>query len=325
MKTIEISAPSNIALIKYMGKTDVKSNIPTNPSMSYTVDYLKTHIEITENNVDDWQLLDGYYPLALSEEGKEKFLRFFLLLKNELQIAGNFLLKSANTFPADAGLASSASSFAALTKGAWELCKLQHGDRAQSILLKNSDLQVNEALARISRLGSGSSCRSFFEGFCKWEKERVTSMNFPYKDLHHIVFLLEEGKKEVSSSDAHRRVPTSPNFLNRIQRAEDRQVRLEKSLLASDWDTSRKIVWDEFIDMHNLFETADPPFSFITDESKKLLAALLLNYEKDGSGPIVTMDAGPNIHLFFNNEQKQMFLDYKTKYSNYKMMSSNET
>lgn len=43
---IEASAPSNIALIKYMGKTDAVSNKPTNVSISYTLDELKTFVRM---------------------------------------------------------------------------------------------------------------------------------------------------------------------------------------------------------------------------------------------------------------------------------------
>jgi diphosphomevalonate decarboxylase len=319
---IRVSAPSNIAFIKYMGKTDTRSNIPTNASLSYTVDYLQTHLELSEASDDTWLELPGYYPLALSEKGQAKFLHFFKKLKERFQISGNYLIRSANTFPADAGLASSASSFAALTMATWKLCLLQHGDQAYQIL---NAKHVEQALAMISRTGSGSSCRSFFTGFCQWSGTSVAAVDLGYSKLKHIVLLLEEGKKSVSSSEAHVRVTTSPQFIGRPERAEKRLADLTAALKSKHWVTARKLVWDEFIDMHNLFETSLPPFSFIQLESRKVLGELLNMYERDGDGPIVTMDAGPNIHMFFHEGQAQMFSIYKQTFSNLKMLASNET
>jgi diphosphomevalonate decarboxylase len=313
---IRVSAPSNIALIKYMGKTDVSSNIPSNASISYTVDHLKTWLEITKAETDSWQELPGYYPLQLSEKGKNKFLTFFAKLKLRLRIDHNFMLRSANTFPSDAGLASSASSFAALTKGAWELCKLQHGSHALKILLQDSDDNEITALAKLSRLGSGSSCRSFMSGFCLWDKTEVRQVTLPYEKLYHIAFLLEEGKKPVSSSEAHLRVMTSKNMEGRTHRAEDRLQRLMSAFETKNWYAAREIVWDEFIDMHSLFETSHPPFSFMNLESRILIEELRL----DKHGPLITMDAGPNVHLFFYDQVQ--FEDYKQRYSNYKILVS---
>ncbi len=40
------SAPSNIALIKYMGKVDTATNKPTNSSLSWTLNSLRSFVRI---------------------------------------------------------------------------------------------------------------------------------------------------------------------------------------------------------------------------------------------------------------------------------------
>src|SRR5687767_3981278 len=99
------SAPSNIALIKYMGKSP--GNIPLNSSLSYTLEHLRTMVEIEETNegIDRWE------PLHLSEEqhkhfaekncniisfyseistsGQNRFLKHFSFLKNKFRIQKN--------------------------------------------------------------------------------------------------------------------------------------------------------------------------------------------------------------------------------------------
>ena len=73
------SAPSNIAIIKYMGKTSSAQNLPTNPSISYTLNHLRSFVSlelISDSESDQWQPLiaPGLLPIELSEKGKIKFL-----------------------------------------------------------------------------------------------------------------------------------------------------------------------------------------------------------------------------------------------------------
>ncbi|MCC6137814.1 MAG: diphosphomevalonate decarboxylase, partial [Bdellovibrionaceae bacterium] len=110
------SAPSNIALIKYMGKTADGKNTGVNPSLSLTLNHLLSHVAIQENSLghDEWRSMDG--KMELSATGKAKFLKHFQFLKEVFVISDRFFtVQSKNDFPSDCGIASSASSFAALT------------------------------------------------------------------------------------------------------------------------------------------------------------------------------------------------------------------
>ena len=85
---IESSAPTNIALIKYMGKEDSQANLPTNSSLSWTLDDLRTHVHLTlreDLTEDRWQALQGpgFETLNLSQSAKNRFLRHFQFLKSE--------------------------------------------------------------------------------------------------------------------------------------------------------------------------------------------------------------------------------------------------
>ena len=144
-------APSNIALIKYMGKSE--GNRPANSSLSYTLDHLVTEVRIEDGaGHDQWlPLMEGRFSADVSEAGQRRFLEFFAEIKRVFKISGFYRLHSGNNFPSDCGLASSASSFAALTKATYELSK----DKGQGP--NRSDAE----LSRLSRQGSGSSCRSF--------------------------------------------------------------------------------------------------------------------------------------------------------------------
>lgn len=218
------SAPSNIAIIKYMGKTSTQQNLPTNASISYTLDHLRSFVamEPISGDQDQWQPLvgEGLLPIELSEKGKTKFLNHLSRIKEIWGVSQKFLVKSANNFPSDCGIASSSSSFAALTLAAVsELEKIKPGGDTSFL-----------AMSKISRLGSGSSCRSFFEPWAIWETAGAEPWQGHFLDLNHSVMLLDSGKKDVSSSDAHVRVTTSPLFSQRLLNV---KTRLEKIELAN--------------------------------------------------------------------------------------------
>ena len=120
MKTWRAWAPSNIALIKYMGKADSALNLPTNTSISYTVDHLRSLVTLEESDEDRWEplLTDEGRPLTeihLSQKGQARFLAHLDRLKREFSFTGGFVVRSANDFPSDCGLASSAALACACT------------------------------------------------------------------------------------------------------------------------------------------------------------------------------------------------------------------
>ncbi len=289
---IEVSAPSNIALIKYMGKSLASGNLPTNASMSYTLEHLRSHVVLEPAQHDEWKPLKGYLPISLGETGRTKFLNHFARLKSAWEIPGCYSIASANDFPSDCGLASSASSFAALSLGAYEL--------ARSI---RPEFELSRAeISRWSRLGSGSSCRSLFSPWAQWRGEGAEPMELDLR-LEHAVVIVEGSAKTVSSSQAHSRVPSSLLFEGREVRAEARMLRLCSALKESRWYEAFEICWAEFWDMHSLFETSEPSFGYMHPESLSVLHKLRQVWKELGDGPLVTMDAGANIHLLLRPEQ----------------------
>lgn len=298
-------APSNIALIKYMGKKDEETNLPENPSLSYTLNNLLSSVMLESHTgkKDLWEPLEipGGNVFTLSTSAQERYLKHLGFLKQHFSYQGCFIVRSTNNFPQGSGLASSASSFAALTKcGCLALAEL-----------KSKPVADITEQAQLSRIGSGSSCRSFFNPWALWQESEVKRIDLPYTKLEHQVIVISHEEKEVSSSEAHRRVLTSPQFKTRGQRASDNLKVLLTALQTEDWSSAYQIAWREFHDMHNLFSTAEQPFSYITDQSKTILKKLQDLWEHYADGPLVTMDAGPNIHLLYRPDQAEMALQFK--------------
>ena len=296
------TAPANIALIKYMGKSDDLGNLPTNDSLSYTLTSCLTKVELTLKTMgceDSWsELCDETYPYKpwLNIQNQQRFIQHLDRIKCYFEASDYaFNIRSANNFPSSCGIASSASSFAALTLcAAQALCELN-----------NCTMPTMQALAMLSRQGSGSSCRSFLQPWSYWSAKdnSVTAPIFPYNQLLHSVFIVSKHKKSVSSSLAHRRVLTSPLFADRPARAKARMTLLLQALHNKEWPHMYELCHSEWQDMHALFTTCSEPFDYLQDQSRIVIKYFEDLWQRIGDGPLVTLDAGPNVHVLFRPDQ----------------------
>ncbi len=297
---VRVQAPSNIALVKYMGKQDASLNIPANPSISMTLDALCTFTELKWIPASvfrlDWSGLESFEgktlrPMPLREKDRAKMERHFRRVIEHFghPVCGHWTVSTGNAFPAGAGIASSASGFAALTL-------------AIAAALGHADASIEE-LSSLSRQGSGSSCRSFAGPWVRWQGEVATPLESHFEPLSDLVLLVEEGEKTVGSTEAHQRVRTSPRWDGRTERVTDRLGRLEAVLKGGDWQGLTCLAWEEAMDMHDLFHTAEPAFSYWKPQTREILDWLARCGARTGisdHGAVraaVTLDAGPNVHL----------------------------
>ena len=80
---------------------------------------------------------------------------------------------------------------------------------------------------------------------------------------------------------------------------------LSEALNQTDWRLCFNFCYEEFLDMHSLFETAQPPLKYKTDSSQKVLNCIKDYWRKNNDGPLATMDAGANVHLLYRPDQKE--------------------
>jgi diphosphomevalonate decarboxylase len=315
-------APSNIALIKYMGKKDESRNIPMNPSLSLTLSRFATVAELTSLDYQSsskagmrWvteipkQIVpEPGYPWVASkwnEAAIARIDRFVARLSIELppvlQRFGlsfrpltGFELRTANTFPQATGLASSASAFAAVTL-AFAAAQCVEPELFRQLLGEGPALR--SALAAVSKLGSGSSCRSLLGPWVLWNEEQITPVSADLPEYADLVILFKASPKAVSSSEAHRRVSTSSAWRERPERAQQRCQELVKALESGNAAAVARLSWQDSWDMHHLFHTADPAFTYWEPETFAALKWLMTEQPSILPRPIVTLDAGPNLHM----------------------------
>jgi len=322
-------APSNIAFIKYMGKADQANNIPSNPSLSFTLNDLCSYVEVRKvknmktgvsfvkelPNINVINNAAQLYRPQLSNVEIKRFTHHIDKVKEKsLDVLESFHLghesegfleiRSANTFPLGAGIASSASSFAALTLSlVYTFCS----NKEKFLKVYENDLNFRNLIAQISRLGSGSSCRSFFGPWVKWVGEDVFPVKHDFPNLAHFVLLVNKDPKKVSSSQAHQLVKTSPFYQTRLLNMPEKLKQIEDYLKAGDIKNVSAVAWAEFMEMHSLFHTSNQSFSYWKPETLEVLSWIHPSVGVDQSSPIVTMDAGANIHFFIRNEMKELF------------------
>jgi len=299
------NAPSNIALVKYWGKKS-GTQIPANPSVSITLDAAHTSVKMKAKprgveTESSW--------IQLIFEGKEmpsfipKIEKFFEYVEEYLPGIRDFqfFLETSNTFPHSAGIASSASSMAAMA------CALV--DFEQWYLGKSYD--ENKAKLRASffaRLGSGSACRSLFAQAASWgqEKDRGSDHFASQVEVHpslvglyDTILIVDAGEKKVSSRAGHGLMNEHPFAEARFKQAIQNWNYALQWLAEGQWDYLGAVIEEEALALHAMMMTSRPGYLLMCPQTVKAIE-MLREYRYDKGTPIYfTLDAGPNLHILY--------------------------
>lgn len=288
MRTARARARSNIALVKYWGKRDEKRILPVTGSLSLTLDELWTETEVRFTGApgEDELVIGG---TRATEHEHRRASALLDLVRDGRPELGAARIDSTTSFPVAAGLASSASGFAALAAAAaWAA-----GDDP-------SDLQ----LSILARRASGSACRSVFGGFAEWRRgEREDGA-----DSHGVQLLgpdewqvamaiaeVEAGRKEVSSRHAMRTArETSPYFPAwEAQTAIDLEQARE-AIRRRDLESLGRVAERSAFAMHATCFTSEPPVFFWKPSTLAVLEAVR-TLRAEGVAAYATIDAGPHV------------------------------
>lgn len=282
-----VRAHTNIAFIKYWGKENEELIIPMNNSLSLTLDAFYTDTQVT---FDPSLKADILY-IDNEEQDKTALNKAAVILdlvREEAGITDFAKIESINHVPTAAGLASSASGLAALAGAA--------------SLAAGLDLSKKE-LSRLARRGSGSASRSIYGGFAEWEKgtSDMDSVAVPIDDadwdIGMIFIIVEDGRKDVSSTEGMRRVvETSPYYEGWVSSAASDLVEIKAAIQDQDLVKVGEVAERSAMKMHALNLSANPPFNYWSPES--VAAMRKVSEFRDQGYPVyLTMDAGPNVKL----------------------------
>ena len=316
MKTIKASwtSPSNIALVKYWGKKPIQ--IPSNPSISFTLDKSKTQMDVEAMIHDKKEIsTDFFFEGSPNEKFKTKIEKFLSTQTKRFPWLMDYHLKisSENTFPHSSGIASSASSMSALN-----LCLLSLDEKIQNKALSKEDF-YKEA-SDLSRQASGSAGRSLYPFLVTWGEilERRDSSDFfanpvskedvdpLFHDYCDSIIIVDANEKSVSSRAGHALMDNHPFSEVRFKRAHANLARLLVALKNADMESFIEIVEEEALMLHALMMTSNPSYILLRPESL-LLIEKIREFRHSQKIPVCfTIDAGPNIHLLYPKAFKEV-------------------
>lgn len=280
-------AHPNIALVKYWGKADAQLALPATGSVSMGLDVFPTTTTVTLDGgsgagaqARDAFTLNGH----VVEDGALVRVQQFLDLVREL--AGSDArasVVSENTVPTGAGLASSASGFAALATAASAAYGL--------------DLSARD-LSRLARRGSGSATRSIPGGVAVWhagDDQGSFAEPIPAPPMAMVVVTIDAGPKPIGSREAMRRtIATSPFYPAWVTSTTETVGDMLDACSAGDFTRIGEITESNALRMHATIEGAFPPIRYLNARSVAVFDAVG-ELRAAGLEAYATADAGPNV------------------------------
>ena len=226
----------------------------------------------------------------------------------------SMVIITANSFPSNCGLASSASGFSALSLS--YLANRFQSRTVDDLCTKHIDIKK---IAYLSGQGSGSAGRSLWSGYVSWNKSTSCYDQFYQKEftadhltLLDIIIVVNYQAKTVSSSDGHLSAASSKYHNKRIQK--DRIEHMMAMMIAALKDKNIKLIAklaeDDCKDMHKIMKTQNMSCDYIKDDTKDIINSIEFFKKKHDLELFYTLDAGPNIHLICTEKNYRYILDY---------------
>jgi len=277
-------AHPNIALIKYWGKRDDAQNLPAVGSLSITLGAMqsRTTVQFDPALRADRVVLNGREDAVATRRATRCLDR----LRARAGLAEHALVESANDFVTGAGLASSASGFAALVTA---------GEAALGLRLSAAER------ADIARLGSGSAPRSLHGGFAILRNLDAGGVSCePCLEatawpLRVVIAVTSLAAKDVDSRDGmNRSRDTSPYYAEWVHSHAADLDAGEDCVRRRDFTALAELAEHSCLKMHAVMMATRPPLIYWTPAT---LACLQAVRELRGQGLAVffTIDAGPQV------------------------------
>jgi len=309
-------SPSNIALIKYWGKKG--NQIPQNPSLSFSLKNANSTTTLryqpAKNNTSS---IDFYLNGKPNDLFADKTAKYFQNLSNIFPFLSqlDFTIRSENTFPHSAGIASSASGMSAL---ALALCDLE-----KKFFSPTNDEEFYQKASYLARLGSGSACRSVYGGWNIWGKTKVQTetsdlyavpvtqnIHPEFQHYQDTILLVETGAKKVSSRAGHALMNGHPFAKERFQQAHLNLELFLSAMGSGDLETFIRITESEALTLHAMMMTSDPYFILMKPQTLKIINSIQ-DFRKSSDVPVsFTLDAGPNVHMLYPLSAKNKVIDF---------------
>lgn len=305
--------PSNIALIKYWGKHG--EQLPNNASLSITLQNATTETIVGYEFDETLKSVDASFIFGKlkNEAFESRVNRFLLRIEAQLPFLNHVRLKiqSKNNFPHSAGIASSASAFGSL---ALCICSIEQ----QLFGHISGYLDFREKASYLARIGSGSACRSMFEGYTVWGQTPSVehssdifavpvnrSIHPVFQKMQDSILIVSSERKNVSSSEGHALMDNHPYAKIRYQLAGTNMQELLLALKSGDLEQFVHIVEAEALGLHALMMMSEKNYILLKPNTLAIIAKIQ-QFRAETKIPVCfTLDAGPNVHLLYPESYRE--------------------
>lgn len=291
-ESVQVFAPSNIALVKYWGKRNSELNLPETDSLSVTLPHCGTTTRLSLSAENQDKIIFNHSAMDKSTEFSVKLSSFLDLFRPKNTF---FHVETESNIPIDAGLASSASGFAACVRAVDKFFKWN---------LSNIELSL------LARLGSGSACRSIWDGFVIWRRgeheygmdSHGYLMQERWPELRIGLLMVSAAKKQISSrnamNDTH---ATSILYHAWPEQVKQDMQHMEKAIREKDFILLGKTAENNALAMHATMAAAWPPIVYSHPLTLELMQQIW-QLRNEGVAVYFTQDAGANLKLLFLQE-----------------------
>jgi len=304
--------PSNIALVKYWGKSEPQ--LPKNASISFTLNncHTITAIEFSKIETTAEVAFDLFFEGKEKEEFKPKIAAFFKRVQEYCPYVFEYkmIINSENSFPHSSGIASSASGLSAIAMCLMSLEQKLNPNLTQEFIHKKASF--------LARLGSGSASRSIEGPLVVWGEHPeiagssdVYGVQFPYK-VHSVfenyqdaILLVDKGEKQVSSTVGHNLMHAHPFAENRFKQANENLSKMSKILQEGDRKAFINLVESEALTLHAMMLTSNPYFILMKPNTLSIIHKIWEFRAAENSNICFTLDAGANVHVLYPFSEKE--------------------
>ena len=310
--TFTWQTPSNIALVKYWGKSNPQ--IPKNASISFTLDkcYTLTKVEFDKTASTDCVNFEMYFEGKKKDDFKPKIAEFFKRIEKYCPYILDYkmVIHSENSFPHSSGIASSASGMSAIAMCIMSLEKELNPSLSQEF--------INKKASFLARLGSGSASRSIEGPLVVWGNHPdiegssdLFGVQFPYtihpifENYQDAILLVDKGEKQVSSTVGHNLMHKHPYAESRFKQANENLTKLSKILQNGNLKEFINLVESEALTLHAMMLTSNPYFILMKPNTLEIINKIWEYREENNSNICFTLDAGANIHVLYPFEEKE--------------------
>jgi diphosphomevalonate decarboxylase len=318
-KNITWRAPSNIALIKYWGKS--AHQFPDNGSLSITLEKSSTTTSLLfkKKYSGEKRISFEYYfhgNRQLQFEKKTERILNDLIDKMPFLFDYELSFQSENNFPHSTGIASSASSMSALA-----LCLVSMEEVVSRKKLNKDDFFRRASY--IARMGSGSASRSVYGGMVTWgnipfidpsSDEYSTPLTLPTESrinsLMDIILIVSSKEKSVSSRSGHAFMKDHPYREGRISQANKHMRIMVDAIRKDNYRLAGEIAENEALSLHALLMSSTPDGLLLKPNTLHIIEAIRRFREESGLDLFFTIDAGPNVHLIYFADQRTLVLPF---------------